>query len=444
MNIVHIAHKFKHKLRPVLTWLAKNNGILAIVWLLLALFLCNIRKLKILNDNWFDFSIFSVMIFTILSERIVANIQTFIVNKYEDENKLTTDYELLIKKYYSPNFIVFQNNLLDGVSKENLHRLLHMRNINNVSTIDRFPVVFPVVLEANIHGKQIFVHDEFRRFYKLPEDVASHFDELIKAHSSSNIFNQMTIRVDDWKVEQSEFHIYTSRTTYFNSLVTNRSMDYVWSNGITIRDLLDFDPFILPLNQSKLSNHLGFNGFIESADGYFPLVFRNSIMSMGKHTYGDSISASLKSKYALDSNQLLTVEGIEYAILKEICNELDITRDQLLWKGLKYQLLAAYRDMVEGGKPHFLFYVKSTLSKSNIDTIFKEKKIEHKKMQKKLKNDKETKTLKDGDKLLWLSRAQIKELAISPGYIIHQKKIYEMTPSASACVVLLREYLKRG
>lgn len=43
-------------------------------------------------------------------------------------------------------------------------------------------------------------------------------------------------------------------------------MDYVLSNGASVRKMLEGGPVIHSLKGSSLSNHLGFNGFIETSD----------------------------------------------------------------------------------------------------------------------------------------------------------------------------------
>ena len=111
-------------------------------------------------------------------------------------------------------------------------------------------------------------------------------------------------------------------------------------------------PQMTELESSRLSNHLGFNGFIESADGYIVFVKRSMKVSIGKGTYGDSVSASLKAAYALDEKGDFTVDKLENAIIKEIESELKITEEELDKDTLS--IIAIYRDCVECGKPQFL------------------------------------------------------------------------------------------
>ena len=124
-----------------------------------------------------------------------------------------------------------------------------------------------------------------------------------------------------------------------------------------------------PLSKSSLSNHLGFNGFIISSDGMIPFVKRNSIVSIGKRTYGDSIGASLKAKYGLDSQGRFTLAGLQNSILKEIKDELKIGATDIEFS-VEKNMIAAYRDLVEGGKPQFLFAAKVNRTHNEITQEF--------------------------------------------------------------------------
>ena len=103
-------------------------------------------------------------------------------------------------------------------------------------------VRLPVLSDQWLVGKDITIADHQDQQYELPHDIQEHFDELFKSHIASNIYNQLNIRVDDWEVERDSFLMSTSRTTYFDSLVTNRAMDFQWSNGLTTRDVYQYGP----------------------------------------------------------------------------------------------------------------------------------------------------------------------------------------------------------
>lgn len=258
-------------------------------------------------------------------------------------------------------------------------------------------------------------------------------------HIPHLIYNQLNIRMDKWEEKDSKVIWYTSRTTYFDSLVTNRAIDFLCNTGVSVRDRFAYGPFIMKLEDSKLSNHLGFNGFVESSDGYIPIIKRSKSVSIGKDTYGNSIGASLKTKYAL-TNETFCLKGLENGIINEIYDELKIPSNQLEEFSLNKNLISAYRDMVEGGKPQLLFYAKSKMSKGDIEANFKEI-ISTKKCE---GWDKQEIELEDGTKILWIPIKDWKEIYLAPDYFGYAGKAYKIMPSASASMLMFMHYLEKN
>ena len=108
---------------------------------------------------------------------------------------------------------------------------------------------------------------------------------------------------------------------------------------------------------------------------------------------------------------------------------------------MEKNLIAAYRDLVEGGKPQFLFVANVNRTRDEITEEFV-KQIKAKK-KKSWKNcwDKEQKELEDGTVLLWIPVNELKELAISADGMVYKEKEYSMMPSASAAIVMLIRWL---
>ncbi len=100
-----------------------------------------------------------------------------------------------------------------------------------------------------------------------------------------------------------------------------------------------------------MSNHLGCNGIIVTSDKRTILIKRSKSVSIGKSTYATSVGASIKAKYALDGHQTFSLPGLKHAILREIEDELKIPAEHIT----DLLFLAAYRDLVEGGKPQLAF-----------------------------------------------------------------------------------------
>ena len=289
--------------------------------------------------------------------------------------------------------------------------------------------VIPVILEARLYDKKIEIEDHPEKNYSLPEIIEKHYEDLFSAHVTSKIYNNTNIRVDEWGCvgDDNTFKFVTGRTTYYNSLVVHS------------------------LKNSSLSNHLGFNGFVESSDGSIMLVYRKKNVSIAKRTYSDSVGASLKVKYALDETYTFTIDGLENGIIEEIKDELGIEKDTLEavqnTSGLKYvQLIAAYRDMLEGGKPQLLFYAKTSMSQGEIEAAFYERNNQIKKAPGQYGSDADKKEMEtDGDKLVWISVRELPDWDVYSDGIRCRKngkeEYLKMVPSASACVEMLKEYM---
>lgn len=282
---------------------------------------------------------------------------------------------------------------------------------------------FPVLCDASLKEKELRIIDRPDRFYRLADFARAHYDELFSFHSGSDLYNQTNIRVDRWLQEDSAFTIHTSRTTYFDSLVTNRAMDFRLRCGTTVRDELYHGPFPKDLSESELSNHLGFNGFIVTADGFIPLVKRRRDVSTEKGLYGNSIQASLKTRYALpEKNSFLTAEGIRNSIRKEIRDELKIPEEEIR----ELKLLYACRNLMEGGKPQLLFRAECTLTREEIRQRFREK----------MRQEEEQMTV-DGKEFLWIPEKELSHLFLFPAGIVRQGIIIPMSPFSVAAIALL-------
>lgn len=264
-----------------------------------------------------------------------------------------------------------------------------------------------------------------------------HYAELFDIHKHSVVYNNLNIRLRDIEVlpERKMIRLYTQRTTFFNSLVTNRALDAPLASGLTIRKIYQVGKRIVPLKESEFSNHLGMNGFVETSDGYLIFVKRGKNLSVAKGTLGLSVGASLKTMYGLDDQGRFTGEGLDRAISGEIEDELGLKPEDYEYSRERC-IIAGYRDMVEGGKPQLLFYVKAGLDKQTLDAQFKNS------LTAKAKSKKEAEELmrRDGEKLEYIHKRDFKHLFIAPDCVIHQKKAFTMVPSSSACVVMLMNY----
>ncbi len=373
-------------------------------------------------------------------------------NKYEDREKLRQDYFALAKKYEKDNLISYGELKYPVASYWTGDICLFSTN------------------ERVVNSEKITIVDS-KRMYSLPSIIESNMLEILSVHDTSDIYNNINVRVTGFNSDGDRLELVTERTYYYYSLVTNRAADYDWSGkDITVRSMYEPGAALHTLEYSMLSNHLGFNGFIETSDGKFVFVKRKKEVSIGKRTYGDSIGASLKTKYALDENGSFTVSGLLKAILEEIGDELKIDRSFVE----TVNIIQAYRDCVECGKPQLLFYSRVSQTASQVTEMFFEK-LEEKENDESKKNEsesveelarsekerqkKEKNVLVDGDKLVWISREDLFKLEFLENgvrfggneggfFTIEAGKnkrmndqFLSMVPSASAVLITLRGYL---
>ena len=364
--------------------------------------------------------------------------------RFEDAEKLRQDYDVLADKYAHDNLIQATNR--DG-------------------SVIKYPIISlgtGIIPLGQDDNRQIQLKDDRHAFYSLPQLIIHHYSDIFSVHGLSNIYNNVNIRVKSMRLHDNMLELNTMRTTYFDSLVTNRAADYTFAEGLSVRELYETGPRMQPLEESKLSNHLGFNGFVESEDGYIVFVKRSLGMSVAKQTYGDSIGASIKTKYALNNTGDLTYLGLRKAILSEIYDELKIDMKDIDLDTLR--IIAAYRDCVECGKPQLLVYVKASVPAKEINSKFtkelKEKNLLAKRLTKRQR--KEWKTLEDGKKLIWVHKNDLKDnisycydgikidKRSKEGFLSVVKdtmkttsiRFLKMVPSASATVFLLSEMFK--
>lgn len=363
--------------------------------------------------------------------------------------RLTTDYEKLVKMYYKEPLLYYGNLLTDKINL--LKAKLLMKSIESV---------FPVICLDYGKPINIIISDNKNDKYMLTHYSEEYYQKLMDSYHGATIYDSEMIRVNGWSLKRRGLELHTGRTSYFNSLVTNRAIDLELLDGVSLRDLCEPGPYVSALENSELSNHLGFTGFIETSDGYIPFIKRSQNVSIGQKTLGCSVSASLKIKYCLNYDKNFTIDGLYNGILNEINDELKISEEYLDKNSCA--IIGIYRDLIEGGKPQLLFYCKTVLDKFEVEYNFKREmetafynsflddgnellwvhKNEHNFKQKK-ENTSFNSVLEDGNEILWVHKSELTKMCILPGYIIIDGKEYKTMPSHSASIVMLLRYFDR-
>lgn len=354
-------------------------------------------------EDYFDTAILVSFLVAFLCESLATLISKVIHKKIEDAVKLTEDYEGLTDKWY------------------NGEKLLEYHG-------KKFPVIELFTRTGDSSPFSLVIdHSHMDKEYVLPDRLNKHYDWIMKAHSSSVVFNRWNIRLDDVYEKNGQINLLYSRTMYYYSLATNRAMDYALENGETVREMYEPGPYLSALAVSKLSNHLGFNGFIETSDKKFIFVRRDNNLSIGKNTLSTSVAASMKTEYCLDTDRKLVLRTLSDSIRQEISKELKIYIPENV--DMCRSIFAFYRDLVEGGKPQFLFHYKADITAAEFEG--------------KIKKEKKNKTNVEADGTVFYFRSldELKASTIYPGKIVFgDGKSYKMMPSASASVVMLLKY----
>ena len=464
-------HWRRRRMEEIIYDMIMDNSLLAAV---MAILLLAILFVQGKSYNWhelIDFKILATLILSFLVGILLVVLRRYLINRLEDGIKLTTDYQGLIKKYsaetkwYSyENYIVndiavaIENDgkktkkMLDLLGKE-VYQFAKDEDGNIAKTkeedggIPTYKVVFPILVDA-LSGEWKVVIDDSEKddMFKLPEEADAYKDALFKAHDTSHLYNQLNIHVIDWSTQGDNIILKTSRTTYFKSMVTNRALDYRLPNEMTMRDVLQYGPFVPSLSESSeiLSNHLGVNGFVitkeSNGSGRIPLVLRRGELSIAKRSYGPSVGASLKTKYCLNDVKSFNEKGLYSGIIGEIYDELKISQKLT---PADIHIVAAYRDIVEGNKPQLLFFTRIEADQKTFLTEFNEA-ISKKKKDKAGNRAPEDQKEEDGDTFVWLAENELSKIIYLPNGIIVNERKLPATPSTVVSLLLLKEYLEKN
>ncbi len=200
---------------------------------------------------------------------------------------------------------------------------------------------------------------------ELPEMVIENFGDIMSAHKFSKVDNGLTVRLSDFEYSRKthEFHIFTERSTYYSMLATNRAMDYN-IDGMTLRKLFEYKPRLSKLKDSELGNQIGINGVIITKDGYLLVEKRDKKKSTWKNKFGQPISIALKSNdlFFGAPKQELTTDNIEDKFVKMLKKTLKknfgLNEEDYKEITMQKNFMGLARDVLEGGKPNFYFYVE--------------------------------------------------------------------------------------
>ncbi|MCL2300835.1 MAG: hypothetical protein FWC27_11905 [Firmicutes bacterium] len=383
------------------------------------------RSSSYLSD--ISINIIASVLYAALLLRFLEAILSAALHWLEDPLKLTTNYNWLCKYYAKLNnsFVKWTNSAPSAL-------LAFGEKRTNCEKQSDGSYLFPVQLLYLNDKQHIFQLTDCQDVYHLPSLVEHNYPALFRAHQFSSVYDNTMIRLRDCHVENGKVVLETERTTYFRSLVTNRSMDFEFAEGLSLRRIHDFGVGSAILSASQLSNHLGFHCIIETTDGMIAFVKRSRFVSIGKWMLGIGVEASLKTKYALNQDGSLEIHGIVRAVEGEVKDELGLSTSDFVAPTLEQNLIAIYREFVEGGKPQLLWYIPLTISSEDLREKFN------------VQRKSGVKNLQDGPEIVFLSKADLHRSYISPDGICVSSgtgnKRYQMVPSSSASIVMYLQW----
>lgn len=430
-KIIHCLRKWKQeKIENVISF-CSNMAIIGVF--LLYFHWCRVDIIQSLKDvgNEVYVAAFGVVIAAVFTYG-VKRIVSMISSKLEDLIKLTPDYEEVVLNYENSReqyFVSIKNDFEIGKKKKG--QICSYRDDKGVywlpvEVIEKKSVNKPFCIE---------ISDDQSKMYQLPDHLFLHYDENLSAHEQSKVYNNICIRVDDCQKLKDNIgvHLYTSRTTYFDSLATNRAMDYKWENGFTVRKIYTYDNKISALRESVLSNHLGANGIIRTKDDKIICIHRSREASIAKDTYTFSIGSAIKGYHLINETGEFNRDSLINAIQCVVEKETGIEKNEYDFSP-EANIIAFYRDWLEGGKPQFLFYINCGLKSE----VVKEKYL---KMEISSVANKE---------MEFISVSDLKNTYFSADYVFiksqtgNRIKSYKVVPTVAYSLYQYREYIKES
>lgn len=281
-------------------------------------------------------------------------------------------------------------------------------------------------------SKQKIILQDRDEVFTMEQDLRDNLNILRDVHKGSTIYNNKAIRLDGVGEKNGIITLATSRTTYFDFCASNRMIDYVKKNKRTIRDDLLYDPLFPRLEDSGLSNLLGFNCMIVSSDGYLIFVKRGSNVSIEKGKLGVGIQASVKYMYTHEKKgqKKISIEDIYNSVYYELKDELGVSLNDKTQIGSCFWDI--YYDYVEA-KPQLYFEIQ--LSDKDCRSSLQE-------IQEYV-SKKDASMIKDGNSVVAIPVKEAQNIYISSFAIAYKNKYYSMVPSASYCVARFLENQRR-
>lgn len=265
--------------------------------------------------------------------QIVVGLMNVIGSKFEDITKVTEDTNKLLTIYTLKKY--------DKKVKKN----------GSVCSVCYNEVFVP----NKNSPEELHVDDIPENVFNVDDFFMNNYTQLFQAHEHSTKKNFVTARLDAFTKEQDGWHFKIGRSTYYHHLITNRAADFRLADDFSVREMFEFGPKITPLEESKMSNHIGINALVYLEDGalLIPKRKRDSTFSKNKITSSIAVMLNIPKDGKIDKDYLIDGGLIKKELVgrtkipQEVVDKLDVT----------VNFIGFGQNIYEVGKPQFYYEV---------------------------------------------------------------------------------------
>ncbi len=229
-------------------------------------------------------------------------------------------------------------------------------------------------------GYSITLCDDPSKRFRLDPFIKDHSFDIIKAHHNSNFRNTETVRMDGYTIDRTAQRVYlnTSRSNYIAHMLTNRAVDYLINDELSLRQIYEYRNRLLSFEESPFSNHIGVIGHIMLNDGTTLFPHRSDTSTISKNM----ITSGLATRHILknyDTPMTYTQESQDAGkalyhdyIISALPEAMKVKAEWLETLNIEVKLLGIGRDVYEGGKPTCFYLINVDTSKEEYFNASKE------------------------------------------------------------------------
>ncbi len=200
------------------------------------------------------------------------------------------------------------------------------------------------------------IKDDPEKMFELDDFIMGNYETLFSAHTNSTKINDITVRLDKYEEKDGVYTLHLSRSTYFNHLVTNRAMDFILFEDISLRKVYEFGPLISSYEKSKMSNHVGVNALVFLSDGNLLVPRRKKDSTISKNKITSSIAVKLNVPKT-ESGKIDEDYFFKQTIMDNLSARTKIKPKYLSSENIEIDFLGFGQNLYEGGKPQFYYAV---------------------------------------------------------------------------------------